>query len=353
MEFHKGTAERLADGRPVLDFRSDTVTRPSNAMRQAMAAAEVGDDVMGEDPTVRALEERVAALFGRKASLYLPSSTMANLAGIAVHCTRGSEIILERRTHSVQHEVAGASALLGAGFWPVDCEDGRLSAADVRQALRQPDVHHPKSRLVITENTVNLAGGLVRSVAEIDELFTTCRELGLALHLDGARIWNAATALGVPLSEFGQRCDTLACCLSKGMGCPVGAMLVGDAATLDEARWYRKMFGGGMRQAGIIAAAGLYALDHEYPRLGEDHALARDVAKALASLDARPWTVRTPESNMVLLRCHTPADCLDQVAGLAAVGVLAYDVSPTDIRLVCHRDLPRDAAAQLLERLGD
>lgn len=161
----------------------------------------------------------------------------------------------------------------------------------------------------------------------------------LPLHLDGARIWNAATALGVPPAEFGTRCDTLACCLSKGLGCPAGALLVGDRGAIDEARWYRKMFGGGMRQAGILAAAGLHALDHELPRLGEDHQLARELARELAALD-RPWTVQAPESNMVLLRCHTPGQCLDQVGRLAEAGILAYDIGPRKIRLVCHRDLP-------------
>jgi threonine aldolase len=351
MEFHKGASPLDAQGRPVLDFRSDTVTRPTAAMRAAMAAAEVGDDVMGEDPTINLLEERVAALFGRQAALFLPSSTMANLCAIAVHCTRGSEIILERRTHSVAHEVTGASSLLGAAFWPVDIPDGRITPDHIRGAFRAPDVHHPRSRLVIAENTINLAGGLVQPVATIGALYDTCRELGLALHLDGARIWNAATALGVPLVDFGSRCDTLACCLSKGLGCPAGALLVGDRATIDEARWYRKMFGGGMRQVGILAAAGLYALDHELPRLGDDHNMAHELAAALSALD-RPWTVQAPESNMVLLRCHTPADCLDQVGKLAEAGILAYDISALEIRLVCHRDLPRDAAARVAERLA-
>ncbi len=334
-----------------LDFRSDTVTRPTRAMREAMAAAEVGDDVMQEDPTINLLEERVAAFFGREAALFVPTGTMANLIAIALHCRRGEEIVLERRTHCLAHEAVSAAAVVGASYWPVDCPDGRLRAEHVLGALRFEDVHHPRTRLVVLENTVNIAGGLVRSPEEIAEVRQLCLDKGLRLHLDGARIWNALSAGGWSGETFGGLCDTLSCCLSKGMGCPAGSLLVGDRAAIDEGRRHRKMLGGGMRQAGILAAAGLHALEHEFPRLGEDHALARSLAEVLAGDTRAGWTVRNPESNMVFLDHADNAACLANVERLNGLGILCWDVSPTEIRLVCHRDLPADAAEQMAARL--
>ena len=336
----------------LLDFRSDTFTRPDAGMRRAMAEAEVGDDVVREDPTVNRLEERVAALFGREAALLVPSGTMANLVGVGLHCGRGDEAVLERRTHSFAHETGGMAALLGVLPATVDCPEGWLSEEALRGAIRGGDIHWPRTRLALVENTANLAGGLVVPLAHLARLYTICREHGLALHLDGARIWNAAAASGTPLADYGAVVDTLACSLSKGLGCPVGSLLVGDRAAIDEARRLRKMLGGGMRQAGVLAAAGLYALDVHLPRLGEDHELARRVAHALRQVLDESIEVDEPESNMVLLHTREPELAERLVESWARRNIRAFTVGGTMIRLVTHHDLPPDADAQLKERLG-
>jgi threonine aldolase len=335
-----------------LDFRSDTVTRPTPGMRQAMAAAEVGDDVFGEDPSVRRLEERVAALFGREGALLVPSGTMANLLGIGTHCGRGDELILERRTHSFSHEVGGAAALLGLSFHPLDSPDGLLSVPLVSRAIRPLDVHEPRTRLLVLENTANLCGGRVLPLARLRELRALARERGLKVHLDGARIWNAAIASGVPLATWAAEVDSLSCCLSKGLGCPVGSLLVGDREDLARARVLRKMLGGGLRQAGVLAACGLWALDHHVERLAEDHATARALAEGLAqALDGR-FRVQPPETNILLVHADTPETTRRAVELWNRLGVRCFSLGETSIRLVTHLDLPPGAAEEAVRRLA-
>ncbi len=342
----------MSAGLPVLDFRSDTVTRPGPAMRKVMAEAEVGDDVFEEDPTVNRLEDRVAELFGREKALFVPSGTMANLIAIAVHCRRGEEVLLERRTHSFVHEAAGAAALFGIQLTPLDNPEGMLGPAQVLAAVRPDDIHEPRTRLVVVENTANLAGGRVVPLARLQQLRRLTRERELRLHLDGARLWNAAAASGTPLSAYAAEVDSLMACLSKGLGCPVGSLIAGDRAFVAEARRLRKMLGGGMRQAGVLAACGLYALDHHLERLSEDHAMAAELAQELRrSLDGR-HRVQEPETNILLLHTDGPATTQETLRRFEGAGILALALSDTMIRLVTHLDLPRDAAREVGRRLG-
>jgi threonine aldolase len=335
-----------------LDFRSDTFTQPGPGMRRAMAAAAVGDDVFGEDPTVTALEQRVAALFGRQAALFVPSGTMANLIGLALHCGRGDEVILERRTHSFAHEVGGGAALLGILFQVLDSPGGYLLPEQVAAAIRQRDVHQPISRLVVVENTANISGGKVMPLESLRAMRRLCSERGLRLHLDGARIWHAAVATGVGLDIWAAEVDSLSCCLSKGLGCPVGSLVIADRDAIDRARWQRKMLGGGMRQAGVLAACGLYALEHNLPALERDHRLAAELGAGLARLLPEGFVVEPPETNMVLVRAPDARQAAATLARFNDLGVRCLPVGDTTIRLVAHRDLPDDAAAAALARIG-
>lgn len=335
----------------VLDFRSDTFTKPSRGMREAMARAEVGDDVFREDPTVRELEERVAGLFGREASMLVPSGTMANLIGIALHCQRGDEVIMERRTHSFVHEVGGGAALLGVLFHVLDSPDGILTPEQVRGVIRHRDVHEPVSKLVVLENTINLAGGRVVSLERVQAFRQLTRDRDMRLHMDGARIWNASVASGTPLSAYAAGVDTLSCCLSKGMGCPVGSLVIGDADPIERARWYRKMLGGGMRQAGILAACGLYAIEHNLPRLAEDHARAAELAEGLRRvLDGRHH-VQEPETNILMVHTDSQATTEETLTAWYRLGIWALPLSDTLIRLVTHIDVPPGGAAEAIRRL--
>jgi threonine aldolase len=334
-----------------LDFRSDTFTKPSDGMRRAMAAADVGDDVFREDPTVRDLEETVAELFGREASMLVPSGTMANLIGIALHCQRGDEVIMERRTHSFAHEVGGGAALLGVLFNVLDSPDGIITPEQVRGIIRHEDVHEPISRLVVLENTINLAGGRVVPLEQVQAFQGLTRERDMRLHMDGARIWNASVASGTPLSEYAGAVDTLSCCLSKGMGCPVGSMVIGDAADIDRARWYRKMLGGGMRQAGVLAACGLYAIEHNFPRLREDHAQATELAEGLRRVLDDRHRIQEPETNILMVHTDGQATTEETLTQWYQLGIMALPLSDTMIRLVTHIDVPTGGAAEAIRRL--
>jgi threonine aldolase len=335
----------------ILDFRSDTLTLPSAGMREAMAKAKVGDDVWREDPSVNLLEEKTAELFGREAALLVPSGTMANLIGLALHCGRGDEAILERRTHSFAHEVGGGAALLGVLFCVLDSPDGILTTEQVRGAVRHKDVHEPISKLVVLENTVNLAGGRVVELERIREFCEFTRENDMRLHMDGARIWHASVASGVELSAYASEVDTLSCCLSKGMGCPVGSLVIGDAREIERARWLRKMLGGGMRQAGIIAACGLFALQHNIQRLADDHAVAAELAERLRSVLDQRFRVQEPETNILLVHTDSQATTQATLEKWAQVGILALPLSDTTIRLVTHLDIPPGAAEEAARRI--
>ena len=318
----------------MIDLRSDTVTRPSAAMREAMASAEVGDDVFGDDPTVKALEERAAAMFGMEAGLYFPSGTQSNLAALMAHCGRGEEVIVGQDAHTYRYEGGGAAVLGSIQPQPLaNLPDGSLDLAMVEAAIKPDDPHFAVTRLLALENTI---GGKVIGRDYLAKAVTLAWKRGLSTHLDGARIFNAAVKLGMPVNLLCAGFDTVSVCLSKGLGAPVGTVLVGHKGLLDKARRIRKMLGGGLRQAGIVAAAGLHALEHHVGRLAEDHANAERLAKGLA---AAGFEVEPVQTNMVFAKVDRPA-CAGLQEHLKAAGVAAI-VAPRT-RLVTHLDV--DAA---------
>ncbi len=320
--------------RCLCDLRSDTVTQPDAAMRAAMAAAEVGDDVYGEDPTVNRLEAVLAERLGKEAGVLFPTGTQSNLAAVLAHCGRGDEILLGEHNHIRFYEAAGASVLGGVSLWPLPHgTDGCVTAASVMGAIKVDDPHFAVTRLLCLENTI---GGRAITLDAMHAPANTAREAGLSVHLDGARFFNATTALGCAEEELAGIADTVSICLSKGLGTPIGSVLVGDAATLTRARRLRKMLGGGMRQAGIIAAAGLHALDHNVGRLVDDHARATHLADALLGMGV---TARAATS-MVFMQAPADYDALN--AHMTTQGIRIGGNSP-EIRLVLHRDID-DAA---------
>ena len=328
------------------DFRSDTVTQATPAMRQAMAEASVGADVYGEDPTVNALQERIATLAGKEAALFCPSGTQSNLAGILSHCQRGDEFLTGRNNHVMINEVGGAAALGGAVPWPLEIDNqGCFTPEDVRAAVKEPDQHHPVTRLLSLENTVN---GHAQSVDQIANLIAAAREHDLAVHLDGARLFNAAVAEGVGIDAYSADTDTVSLCLSKGLGAPVGTVLAGDQASIARAFRLRQLLGGGLRPAGPLAAAGLPALDHPVARLAEDHERARRIADGLRGIDGMEVVQAT---NMVW--ATPPADRHDGlVAHLEAAGILLCFWKPT-LRIVTHLDVDDGHADLLVDTVGE
>lgn len=329
------------------DFRSDTMTAPTPAMRQAMAAAEVGDDVWGEDPTVARLERDGAAVLGKPAALFLPSGTMANQVAVHVHCRPGDELVCEERSHVYWFEGGGIARWSGTQARTLVAADGFPTPAQVDGAVRVDDPHFPRTRLLVVENTHNMAGGRVADAARIRALADAAHARGLLVHCDGARLANAAMALGVPMRELVAAVDSTTLCLSKGLGAPVGSLLAGSVEFVAAARRARKAFGGGMRQAGVLAAAGLLALHDGPALLLRDHERAQELARGLAKL---PWLavdVRGTETNIVMadLRAGDPARL---VAHLRDHGVLAAKAGALRIRFVLHRDVPDDGVARCL-----
>ncbi|GAB2760938.1 GntG family PLP-dependent aldolase [Terrabacter koreensis] len=323
------------------DLLSDTLTKPSEAMRAAMASAEVGDDVFGEDPTLRALEERVADLLGHEDALFTPSGSMANQLGVRLHVRQGEELIGDSLAHVVRAELGAAAVLSGISSRTWVSERGRFRADDASALMiTGAGPYQVCTALVIVENTHNFGGGTVQSLDEIRRARTVTRERGVAMHLDGARLFNAHVASGVAVGDYGREFDTVSVCLSKGLGAPVGSVLAGSAAAMAESRIWRKRFGGGMRQAGILAAAGLYALDHNVERLADDHARARRAAEAMAEAAPGSVDLATVETNIVIVDVAaagwTSASFVD--AALAA-GVRTYAVGPGAVRLVWHLDV--------------
>ena len=335
----------------VADLRSDTVTRPTPEMRRAMAEAEVGDDVYGEDPTVHALEVDAAALLGKEAALFVPSGTMGNQVAILCHTERGDEILAHSEAHVGYYEAGGPAWLAGVMLRGIPGPRGIFGPEDVEAALRPPDVHFPRPRLLCLENTHNRGGGKVWEIQRLQQVAETARRHGLAVHLDGARLWNAAVALERPVAELAAPADSVLCCLSKGLGAPVGSVLAGPAPWIARARRYRKGLGGGMRQAGVVAAAGLVAIRTMIPRLAEDHANARQLAEDLSAvrgLGVRPEDV---ETNMVMVGTgERPAAAL--VETLRGVGVLVGAMGPHTLRLVTHYDVGRAACQRAVTALA-
>ncbi len=333
----------------MIDLRSDTVTQPTPEMRRAMAVAEVGDDVYGEDPTVNRLEELAADLLGFEAALFVPSGTMGNQIALRLHARPGDEVLVEARSHVVEHELGALSALSGVLPRVVFAGDGRLTPELLNQAIRPPSYMLADVKAIVVENTHNMAGGTVSTREETQRLFAAARERGLRIHVDGARIWNAAVALGVPPSVLVEGADTVMACLSKGLCCPVGSLLFGARDLIKDARRVRKQLGGGMRQAGILAAAGLVALDTLIPRVAEDHENAARLAAALAAgPDAE---VVPPRTNIVVARLRNEG-APRLARALRERGVLVSAMDASTLRLVTHRDVSRsacDQAAQAIE----
>jgi threonine aldolase len=333
----------------LIDLRSDTVTRPTPGMRRAMAEAEVGDDVYGEDPAINALEERVAALLGHEAGLFVPSGTMGNQIGMRLLAEPGQEVLADADAHVVTYEMGATAAVFGIQTRTVVSGSGRLDADTLIAQVRPGDDWHVTATAAIAvENTHNRGGGLVQPLAELRKLWDWSRGAGVAVHLDGARLFNAHVASGVDLATYGRLADTVSVCLSKGLGAPVGSVLLSSADRIATGRLWRKRLGGGMRQAGVLAAAGLYALDHHVERLAEDHEHARLLAKRLGADES------AVETNMVVLD-DVPAPMLAK--GAKAQGVLISQVSARRIRLVTHLDVDRagieraaDVLAELLDR---
>jgi threonine aldolase len=332
----------------MIDLRSDTVTKPTPGMRRAMAEAEVGDDVYGEDPTIAALEEKVAGLMGHEAALFVPSGTMGNQIGMRLVCEPGQEVLCDAEAHVVTYEMGAAAAVFGISTRTVVSAGGRLDAGALIDQVRPRDNWHLTATAAIAvENTHNRGGGRVQPLAELEKLWNWSRGAGVAVHLDGARLFNASVASGVDLATYGRLADTASVCLSKGLGAPVGSVLVSSAERIAAGRLWRKRLGGGMRQAGVLAAAGLYALEHHLIRLAEDHEHAQLLAKRLG---VDPSTVDT---NIVVLD-GVAAPLIAE--GAKAQGVLVSQVSARRIRLVTNLDVDRaaiDRAADVLAGLLD
>ncbi len=337
----------------IIDLRSDTVTRPTAEMRAAMAAAEVGDDVYGEDPTVNLLERRAAEIFGREAALFVPSGTMGNQIAIRLHTQPGQEVIAESRAHILDWEMATTAVFSGCLVRAVPAERGILTWKHIEPAIYARGAFRAATGLIEIENTANLAGGTVTPPGVLWEIWEGAKERKLPAHLDGARIFNAATALGVDVKALTRGFDTVMFCLSKGLGAPVGSMLTGSAELMARARIFRKALGGGMRQAGVLAAAGLIALEKMPARLHEDHENARLLAEALANLDSVVIDLDSVETNIVVFRLVGGVSAADVVARLKARGILASAFGADAIRLVTHMDVDRAACVAAAEALTE
>lgn len=316
-----------------VDLRSDTVTRPTSAMKQAMVEAPVGDDVLGDDPTVQRLEAMAAELAGKEAALFTPSGTMANQIAIKLHTQSGDRVLLHEDAHPFHYETGAAAVISGVQLQTLPGAQGRFTPEAVRAAVRPDNVHYAPDALVCLEDTANRGGGAVWPVAQIDAVCEAASELGLATHMDGARVFNAVVASGVPLDRRVAAVDTLSFCLSKGLGAPVGSLLCGPADLIARGRRIRKMLGGGMRQAGVLAGAGVYALEHHVARLADDHARTARLAEGLVALG---YTVVPPETN--ILYVDVPGAQAVQDA-LAEAGVLTSATGPDRMRLVVHLDV--------------
>jgi threonine aldolase len=336
----------------IADLRSDTVTRPSPGMRAAMAAAEVGDDVLGDDPTVIRLQERSAELLGQEAALFVPSGTMANQTALKVHCEPGDDVLACDGAHLMWYEAGAAGAIAGVQIRSIG-RAGRFSAEDVSTAYQAGGPTQPPTRLMCVENTHNRAGGVVWPLANLTDVVATARRLGMRLHLDGARLLNAAAALGEAPRALAGGFDTVSMCFSKGLGAPVGSVLAGSRVAIARALRFRRMLGGGMRQAGVLAAAALWALDHNVERLAEDHANARWLAERLAVV---PGLIvdQAPPSNIVMVDLGPALPAAKELsARLATRGVLCLPFGERRLRLVTHLDVDRATCARAADELAN
>lgn len=335
----------------IIDTRSDTVTRPTAAMLEAMMSAAVGDDVYGEDPTVNALQEKAADLFGTQAALFCPSGTMTNQIGIRLHTRPGDEVICDELSHVYLYEVGGIAANSGASVRLLKGDRGRFTAEQVKAQINsRNDVHGAWSRLVVIENTVNKGGGACWDLAEVERIRSLCNEQELALHLDGARVFNAIVAGKQSPRDYGRLFDTISICLSKGLGTPAGSLLLGTREAMAKARRHRKMMGGGMRQAGYLAAAGLFALEHNVNRLQDDHRRAQTLGRELQSL-AFVANVLPVETNIVIFNLQQGLSTDEFLRTLHSHGIKAGTMGGATIRFVLHLDIDDDQLSVLVEKL--
>ncbi|MBL9140933.1 MAG: aminotransferase class I/II-fold pyridoxal phosphate-dependent enzyme [Phycisphaerae bacterium] len=327
---------------PIIDLRSDTVTHPTPAMWEAMRAAPLGDDVLGDEPTVQALEAKIAALLGKQAALYVPSGTMANQLAIRVVCGPGDEVIAHRDSHIIHYETGAPAALSGAMVTTVEGPAGTFDAAAVHAAVRSANVHHPRSRMLVAENTQNRGGGSVWPLEQFTAVAAAAHQHGLHVHLDGARLFNACVAAGYSAAQFTRDADSVSVCFSKGLGCPVGSVLVASADVIERARRFRKMFGGGMRQSGLLAGAAIWALDHHVARLADDHANAKRLAAGVQGLPGISLAIapdKTP-TNMVFMTLEPSVGTAhDFCERLRAHRVRMIAMDPQRVRAVTHLDV--------------
>ncbi len=322
------------------DFRSDTVTKPSRAMREAMAAAEVGDDVLDGDPTVRALEDRTAAILGKEGALFVPSGTMANQVALGAWTRPGDEIVVQRWAHVTTFEAGAPGYLHGLQSITLGDRSGRMDADELAAAIRPDFLHCPRTSLVCVEQTHNVAGGRVMPMAELESVARVARSAKIPVHMDGARLFNAVVASGIPAERWAGQADSVAICLSKGLGAPVGSLIAGDRAFLARAKLVRKRLGGWMRQCGILAAAGLHALERNVERLADDHALARDLASRLARIPGLAVDVEGVATNIVMVRIERPGvDAAPLSKALGERGILVLPMGARMLRFVTHLDV--------------
>lgn len=325
----------------IIDFRSDTVTRPTPGMLKAMMAAPVGDDVFGEDPSINELENRAAALFGMEAGIFCPSGTMTNQIAIKCHTQPGDEVICDESAHVYQYEGGGIAFNSGASVRLLQGDRGRITASQVKTAINPDDPHRAHTSLVCLENTSNRGGGSCYAWEEVKKISQVCQEHQLIFHLDGARLWNALVAKNETPRQYGELFDSISICLSKGLGAPVGSLLLGKKIFIKKARRIRKVFGGGMRQAGFLAAAGMYALDHHIERLREDHDNARHLAGVLAESDFVK-EVLPVETNIIIFEVKPSLAAAQLVQKLKEHNILSYAITPERVRLVLHLDITRE-----------
>jgi threonine aldolase len=337
----------------IIDLRSDTVTRPSAGMRAAMAGAEVGDDVFGDDPTVNRLEERVADLLGKEAALYVPSGTMSNQIAVNVHMQPGDELLCDLNCHIYNYEAGGPAILSGVTCRTLDGDFGILDLSDLEDKIRNADDPHlVRTRMVALENTHNRGGGRIYPIEKIEAISQWAWKNGLVMHLDGARLWNAIVATGIPAKEWGKHFDTVSVCFSKGLGAPVGSALAGPKAVIAKARRTRKLFGGGMRQAGILAAACLYAMEHNVARLADDHRNAQIIAQAIADTPGLTLEPAEVDTNLIWFRVDPAVGTAKEIAArLKQNGVLIHAAGPHKLRACTHLDVSKAQAERAAETL--
>ncbi|MBX3119520.1 MAG: low-specificity L-threonine aldolase [Fimbriimonadaceae bacterium] len=331
----------------IVDLRSDTVTRPTQAMLDAMLSAPLGDDVLGDDPTVTALEQKAGEMLGKEAGMFVPSGTMGNQIAIVCHTKRGDSILAEQEAHILFYEVGGPAVIGQVVSFTLPSDKGAMDPIEVEKRVLEKSLHTPGTSLICVENTHNRAGGTVIPIPYLAAYREIANRKGVSLHLDGARVFNAAVALGVPVKEIAQYFDSVSFCLSKGLGTPVGSVLVGSALLIEEARYWRKRLGGGMRQSGLLAACGLYALENNVERLAEDHARARRVAQAISVLPGISVDMDRVQTNIVLANFDRPA--VDWQNSLAERGIWALPFGEFQMRLVFHLDIDDSMADRAVE----